>query len=696
MPIHATDTGWILETDHTGYAFGLNAAGLLVHTYWGARLPSPADYPAPPAPLGWASFNNPPQLAQEEYPGYEEMKFTDPCVLATFADGVRGTVLRFECAETLPGATPELCILLRDTAYPLRVTLHYRLHERYDLIERWATLANLGDDPITIERAWSAQWHLPIGGNYRLSYLHGRWLDEAHLRRELLAPGRKVIESRRLTTGHQHNPWFAIDQGAADEEQGEVWFGTLAWSGNWQIAAEVTEFQSTRVSIGLNDWDFAWRLRAGEPLVVPSSYAGYTAAGHGAASRALHDFIRDTLLPHGHALHKVLYNSWEATTFAVDEPSQIALAELAAAMGVELFVMDDGWFHGRSSDKAGLGDWWPDARKFPRGLGPLIERVQALGMEFGIWIEPEMVNPNSELYRAQPDWVLHFPTRTRSEARNQLILNFARPDVQEYIIGQIDRLLSDHPIAFVKWDMNRNASEPGWPGAPGDQRELWVRYVHGLYHVWGTLRARHPHVIWQSCSGGGGRADMGILRLADQIWVSDNTEPSARLGIQEGFSQIFPANTMEAWVTDMGAAYLPLEFRMHVSMCGSLGIGANLHHWGQAGRAEAAHWIALYKQIRAVVQLGDMYRLRSPQQHAFSAVQYVSKDRQEAVLFAFRTHLPLPAQLPLLYLRGLDPAARYEVEGEPGARSGAAWMQAGLRVELADFQSTVRRIRRVL
>ncbi|HEU5100001.1 MAG TPA: alpha-galactosidase, partial [Roseiflexaceae bacterium] len=388
------------------------------------------------------------------------------------------------------------------------------------------------------------------------------------------------------------------------------------------------------------------------------------------------------------------------TTFDVDEASQIALAELAAEIGVELFVMDDGWFHGRDDDTAGLGDWWPDPRKFPNGLAPLVERVNALGMDFGLWVEPEMVNPNSELYRAHPDWVIHFPGRTRNTGRDQLILNFARADVQAYIIEMLDRLLADHNIVFIKWDMNRNVSEPGWPDAPGDQRELWVRYVYGLYHVWGTLRERHPHVIWQSCSGGGGRADLGILRLADQIWVSDNTEPAARLAIQEGFSQVFPANTMEAWVTDMGDATLPLEFRMHVSMCGSLGIGGHLIHWGAEGRAEAARWIARYKEIREIVQFGDMYRLRSPQSHPYSAVQYLSKDRSEGVLFAFCTHLPPPAQLPPLYLRGLDPEARYEVEGFAGPRSGSAWMHAGLQLELGDthstnFQSTVRSIRRV-
>ncbi|HEU5012024.1 MAG TPA: alpha-galactosidase, partial [Roseiflexaceae bacterium] len=685
----------VLETRATSYALGLNKAGLLTHRYWGARLPQPDDYPAPTNPRGWASFNNPAQLTPEEYPGYEDAKYSEPCFKATFADGVRDVVLRFDSAEVQAGDTPELHLHLRDTAYPLRVTLHYRVHEAYDLIERWVTATNEGDAPIMLERIWSAQWHLPPGETYRLTHATGRWLDETQLRRESLLEGVKVLESRRITTSHHHQPWFALDRGHATEDTGNVWFGVLAWSGNWKLAAEATNFGSTRVSIGLNDWDFAWRLEPGTSFDAPSSFAGYTSDGFGSASRRLHDFIRDTILPHGHAIHKVLYNSWEATTFDVDEESQIKLAELAADMGIELFVMDDGWFQGRNSDNAGLGDWWPDAKKFPHGLQPLIKQVNALGMEFGLWIEPEMVNPDSDLYRAHPDWVIHFPTRERTLARDQLILNMGRADVQDYIIGQIDKLLSENNIAFIKWDMNRNVSEPGWPDAPGDQREIWVRYVEGLYRVWGTLRERHPDVVWQSCSGGGGRADLAILRLADQIWVSDNTEPTARLNIQEGYSQIFPANTMEAWVTDMGADYLPLQFRFHVSMCGSLGVGGHLIHWGPELRAIGAEQIALYKAIRHIVQLGDQYRLRSPQEHAFSAVQYISKDRSEGVLFAFRTHLPPPAQLPPLYLRGLDPDARYEVEGIDGARSGAAWMHAGLHVELQDFGSTVRRIRRV-
>ena len=694
MPILDRGNYWILETDRTSYVFGVNARGLLVHAYWGARLPHAEDYPAAPDTGDYASWSGPGHLLPEEYPVHGGVKFTEPCLKLAFAGGVRDTVLHFASAEIIVGAYPELRITLRDAHYPLHVVIGYRVRERHDLIERWAEIRNTGDAPVTLDRVWSALWHLPWGGQYRLSHLFGRWFEEWRICRELLQPGVKVMESRRITTSHSANPWFAIDRGGADETQGEIWFGVLAWSGNWKLVAEMTEYGATRVGIGVNDWDFAWRLHAGETFTTPASVAGYTTGGLGAASRTLHDYARDRL-PHGKTLHPVLYNSWEAVFFDVNEASQMAVAERAAQMGVELFVMDDGWFHGRAIDNAGLGDWWPDEQKFPNGLTPLIERVNALGMDFGLWLEPEMVNPDSDLYRAHPDWVIHFPTRPRTEMRNQLILNLGRTDVQEYLIALLDRLLAKHNIKFIKWDMNRNVSEPGWPDAPGDVRELWVRYVQGVYRVWSTLAQRHPQVLWQSCSGGGGRVDFGMLRMVDQFWVSDNTEATARLGIQEGFSQFMPAITMEAQVTHMGRPLMSLPFRFHVSMMGVLGISDDLLKWSDADLATGAEMIALYKEIRPIVQLGDQYRLLSAQGQDFTAVQYVSKDMAEGVLFAFRVHMPEPARIPPICLRGLEPNAHYTVDGFDGVRSGAAWMNLGLRIDLGNGKSTVRRIRRV-
>lgn len=700
MSIVRTPHRWILQTDTTAYALGINPSGRVVTAYRGPRLPHADDYPPPPDSGEWASFNGPAHLMPEEYPAYAGRSYAEPCLKVTFADAVRDAVLVYRDG-VIDDTADTLTITLSDAHYPLTVTLHYRVHPHYDLIERWATLTNTGDAPITLERVFSAQWHMPDRIAYRLSHLTGRWNDEFILHRQPLPTGVTQLESRRLTSSHQHQPWFALDDGTATETTGGVYFGVLAWSGNWKLTAEVTHMGMTRLGIGLNDWDFDWTLEAGASFVTPASLGGYSAEGFGGASRRLHDYIRDRVVPHGPAVdHKVLYNSWEATLFDVDVASQKRLADLAAAMGIELFVMDDGWFHGRTSDRAGLGDWWPDETKFPDGLSPLIDHVRGLGMDFGLWIEPEMVNPDSDLYRAHPDWTIHFPTRTPTTARNQLILNMAREDVRDYLFARFDALLTQHAIAFIKWDMNRNISEPGWPAAGDRQRELWVRYVQGVYDLWGRLRARHPHVIWQSCSGGGGRVDLGILHHADQVWPSDNTEAPARLRIQEGFSQVYPASIMEAWVTDSGERHIPLSFRFHVSMAGVLGVGGHLLHWTADERAQAAALIAQYKGIRRIVQQGDQYRLLSAYGGAVSAVQYMAKDSETGVLLAWRTHLPNPAILPRVHPCGLRPGGRYTIEGierdgVPVVRTGAAWMQIGIDLVLRDFDSTLRRIQRV-
>lgn len=691
MPIHHLYNTWILETNQMGYAMGINTDGFLTHSYWGKRLKSLIEYPTPPKGEKWASFNNAAHLTPEEYPTWNGMKYTEPDVLVSFSDGVRDFVLNYDSFKMKTASTPELCLIFHDDHYPVRLILQYRLYESANLIERWVSISNFGDEPLNIERIFSACWNLPHGTGYWFSHLSGRWNDEMHFNRELLTQGLKVIESRRLTTSHHHNPWFAIDEGDANEDYGKVWFGALAWSGNWKLEAEVTDCESTRIHIGLNDWDFAWKLKKGETFITPSTLAGFTINGFGEASRNLHDHIRNRIIPHGKTPHKVLYNSWEATSFDVDEESQTKLAEIAAEIGVELFVMDDGWFHGRKDDHSGLGDWWPDESKYPNGLSPLIKNVNALGMEFGLWIEPEMVNPDSELYRSHPDWVIHFPTRQRSESRNQLILNLGRADVRDYLFNVIDKLLTENNIRFIKWDMNRNVSEPGWPDAPGDPREIWVRYVEGLYSLWGNLQLKHPHVVWQSCSGGGGRADLGILRLADQIWVSDNTNACSRLWIQEGFSRVFPAITMESWVTDVWKESLSLEFRFHVSMCGVLGIGADLRLWDKTERTEAAKLIRDYKAIRHIIQLGDQYRLLSVVKDKLVAIQYISKDKQEGVLFVFRTFLPDPIDLPMICLRGFDPVLFYKMDNDPQPRSGLAWMERGLKFDLKNFQSIMIR-----
>jgi len=699
MPVHAiSESAWVLETDNTAYALALNDQGALVHTYWGPRLPSLSDYPAPPPSEGYASFNGPGQLWREEYPAHGGgLKYTEPCLKVSFGDGVRDCWLSLVQA-TIDAPGRKLTLRLHDAAYGLEVQLEYVAHEACDIIERSGLIAYGGKLRVVLERAFSAQWHLPYGDSYRLTHFTGRWNDEFILRREPLTHGVKVLESRRLTTSHHHHPSFFVDRGAADEDQGEVWFGTLASSGNWKLCAEVTDFGSTRLSLGVNDWDFAWQLGTGSSTFrLPACFGGYSAAGFGQASRNLHSLIR-ARLPHPNAPRKVLFNSWEVSGFAVDVESQKRYAELAADLGVELFVIDDGWFKGRDHDAAGLGDWTPDPRKFPDGLGPLIDHVKSLGMDFGLWIEPEMVNPDSDLYRQHPDWVLHFPNRPRTTARNQLILNLAHPEVQRHLRDSLTRLLSENAIDFIKWDMNRNASEVGWgmDGPPeGDPRQLWVQYTEGLYALWGSLARSFPHIHWQTCSGGGGRIDAAILTLADQAWISDNTDPTRRLPMQESYSYIFPLNTLESWVTDMGAPYLPLEFRFHVSMVGVLGIGANITRWDDDQKALARRMIAQYKRLRPLIQGGQLYRLLSAQSPASTSALLILDDQaREGVLFAYRSYAPQPTLPSALRLRGLVPEGRYQVEGL-GCKSGAAWMHSDTLLSLGNFESRLLRVERI-
>jgi alpha-galactosidase len=379
----------------------------------------------------------------------------------------------------------------------------------------------------------------------------------------------------------------------------------------------------------------------------------------------------------------------------------MALAEKAAKMGVERFVIDDGWFGQRKNDHAGLGDWYVNKQKFPGGLKPLIDKVQSLGMDFGIWVEPEMVNPNSDLYRNHSDWVLNFTGRPRTEGRNQLVLNMARKDVHDYTLEWLDKLLTENKISFLKWDYNRNWSEPGWPAVPVDeQKNVYVDFIRNYYDILAQLRKRHPDVEIESCSGGGGRVDLGVLRLSDEVWTSDNTDAFDRLYIQNGFTYAYTPAVMMAWVTDsptwVNHRPLSLEYRFLSSMQGSLGVGANLNHWKDEDFATASRMIAAYKEIRETVHRGQLYRLLQPESSEQSVTESVARDGKQAVLFTFlhssRENYPFPT----VRLRGLDenavyavkPIAGKAVESTPTTATGGYWMHHGMDVVLkGDFQA---------
>jgi alpha-galactosidase len=592
---------WMLTTRFNSYAMGIGKDGQLQHLYWGGPLWRIEDIPAAAAGSEISSFDPHQMLENEEFPGWGGPRFYEPALKISRADGDRDLVLQY---VSYHAGQDKLDIALKDIRDDIQVTLHYRLYAETGILSRSATIRNGTKQEITVESAQSAAWYLPPGDGYRLSYLSGRWAAETQLNQEPIHEGMKVLESRLGHTGHNLNPWFAVDAGDADEEHGSVWFGALAWSGNWRIAIEQTPYKQVRVTGGLNTFDFADRLKPGEEFSTPDFYAGFSPNGFGEASRLLHNLERSEIEPHKAQarVRPVLYNSWEATEFSVNEASQEALADKAAKLGVELFVMDDGWFGKRNTDKAGLGDWTPNPEKFPNGLNPLIDYVNHAGMDFGLWVEPEMVNPDSDLYRAHPDWVMNFKGRPRSELRQQLVLNVARDDVKEYIFGFLDKLASEYNIRYFKWDMNRIFSEPGWPEqAPADQKKLWAQYVANLYEILGRLRAKHPNLEIESCSGGGGRVDLGILHYVDEVWPSDNTEAFDRLRIQEGFSEAYAAKFMSAWVTDVpntNGRSTPLQYRFLVAMQGALGIGANLNKWSAEDTQVGTRMVAQHGAVR--------------------------------------------------------------------------------------------------
>lgn len=553
-----------------------------------------------------------------------------------------------------------LRIHLQDPAQPFSVTLCYRLTPEHDIIERWLELQNNGDTPVLVEQCSFASLHLPPR-TCEVTTVHGAWAAEFTQQRQTLPIGSFSIGHRSVQTGHFFNPFFLANRpGQAWEESGTVYFGALAFSGAWQLTFDHQHSGDVRVIGGYNPFDFELKLVPGERHITPAFVCGVSENGWGGASRRLHRFTRERVLPNT-PIRPVLYNSWEATYFALNVDGQLALAQKAAALGVELFVVDDGWFGGRRTDFAGLGDWWVSPAVFPVGLQPLITEVHNFGMQFGLWFEPEMVNPDSDLYRQHPDWVLHFPGRPRTEARFQLVLDFGREEVVDYIFTAMDTMLSAHDIDFIKWDMNRNVSEPGSVVS----KAIWRAHVAGVYALMDRLRQKYPQLSIQSCSGGGGRIDLGILGRTDQVWTSDNTDAFDRMRIQEGFSLAYPARAMEAWVTHeqnhQTGRISELSTRFDVAMRGVLGIGSNLNDLDERELKEYARYIAFYKKIRHVVQDGDLYRLARLEEEGATAVLYVLADGSEAVYsMAVQQHLLGRYRSPAC-LRGLISDAVYAI-----------------------------------
>jgi len=692
-----------IDAADMSYVLGINEKKQVQTLYWGKRLSNADSFAAAQANSGPSSFDLPINTSGQEFVAWGGGLYVEPDLKVTFPDGNRDLVLQY-VSHTIEGN--KLIIRLKDISQEVYVDLQYQADAATGILRRSARLQNGTSSPLTVEQIASGTWNLPRGTDYRLRYLTGRWAGEWNLHEQTIQPGKTILESRRGSTGAQNNPWFAIDRNNSnDQDTGDVWFGALGWSGSWQISVEQDQIQQVRVTGGPNSFDFGYRLAPGRHLQTPYFYAGYSHDGIGGASRLLHRFELFSILPHAPnpKLRPVLYNSWEATTFDVNEAGQMALAEKAASLGVERFVMDDGWFGQRANDHSGLGDWYVNQQKFPHGLKPLIDKVHTLGMDFGLWVEPEMVNPDSDLYRKHPDWVLNFPGRPKTEARNQLVLNLARPDVRAYVFDFLDKLLNENNIAFLKWDYNRNWSEPGWPAAPaGAEKNVYVDFTQNFYSILAELRQKHPNVEIESCSGGGSRVDLGVMQYTDEVWPSDNTDAFDRLLIQNGFTYAYSPGVMMAWVTDspnwVNQRTLPLEYRFLSSMQGSLGIGADLNKWNSDDFAKATRMVAQYKAIRETIQRGQLYRLITPEKNSeHSVTESVSRDGRQAVTFAFLHSSKELYPYPRIHLRGLNADAFYTIAAfagklasdTPTTASGAYWMERGIDVEMrGDFQAS--------
>ncbi|MDB8551854.1 alpha-galactosidase [Turicibacter sanguinis] len=672
-----------LETNKTTYAFAVDNMGLLRHLYWGPKVNNLEDFDVPA--LAEMSSNDPIlDLTDEEYPVFGGMRYKEHCLKVNFADGTRDIEYRYvgytQTEETL-------VIHLKDAHYEFEFDLHYKVYEVQDLIERTVSVRNTGNDIIGIEKVHSGQIHLPYQ-DLTLTSSHGRWLAEFQEFKQPLGQGKIVLENRRGISTHHHNPFFVLDH-QASETNGEVYFGVLKLSGNFQTIIEPRPYGGTLVQMGISSHDCVISLQPGEEFMAPSMLVGYTNSGFEAMTHAMNDFAKQHVLRDG--VRPVLYNSWEATEFDVHCDEQIALAKKAKEMGVELFVIDDGWFGQRHSDADGLGDWYVNTDKFPEGLTPLISAVKEMGMMFGIWIEPEMVNSPTQLLKDHPDWIYHFENRMNDTSRNQMVLNVTLPEVQEFIFNMIDDLLANYEIDYIKWDANRPISQTGI------SRDMWYRHIEAVYDIARRVKEKYPNLLLEACASGGGRVDYGMLDSFDDFWTSDNTDAYDRLTIQRTYSYVYPIKAMRAWVTDANnRSTIPLTFKFHSAMMGTLGMGCNILKFTEEEMELSRQLIEEYKEIRHIIQDGDFYRLNPITSNNYQVYEYANED--EAVLFVFLPQTQISRLGACIKMRGLDADARYEfnLSDDLIIKSGSYLMNHGIQVKLSgDYASTIIKFKKI-
>jgi alpha-galactosidase len=681
---------WV-ETQNASINFRVGDDKRLYQTHFGARTSSPGQRT---------------DMNVEALPPFGERQIWAPALRATHADGNTSTALEVvgQSTRAIDANVSLQKIELKDPSYPFFVTLNFRTYRAQDIIEMWTEIRHQENGPVTL---WEFASASPVfdGRDYNLSQFHGGHTNEMNLTTEKLSFGQKTLESRLGVRTHQFNlPSFWLSREASvGEESGEVWAGSLAYSGNFAFNFEVDPDGRLRAICGMNPEDSQYPLPRNTTFQTPPMVWAWSGAGRGPLSRNFHDYARKYVLRDGNRPRATLLNNWEATFFNFDQKKLVSLFDGAKELGIELFLLDDGWFgskYPRNDDTQGLGDWMVDKKKLPDGLSYLTAQAKQRGLRFGLWVEPEMVNPRSELFEKHPDWAIRQPKRPLDLGRNQLVLDLTRPQVKAYVQKILDDVLTQNPgISYLKWDCNRYITQPGSTYlAAGEQSKLWIDYNRALYEILEHVATKYPNVELMICSGGGGRVDYGSLRYAHEFWPSDNTDPLRRIGMQWGYSHFFPAMTLSSHVTRWGER--PLKFAFDVAMSGRMGMDYDTSHLSAPDKQFAREAIAAYKSIRDVVQLGDLYRLEAPTEGARTSLVYATPDKSRAVAFAFQSQDSAASKLAL---RGLNATRRYLVReinlragitsgiAENGqVMSGEALMKGGLSLPLSKrFDSSV-------
>ena len=732
----ATENTFFLHGARSTYALAVHPSGVLQHLYWGATL-SPAPRGAFPqiafAALDPVARNRdieiPLSLLPQEYPTANTGDTRPPALDVEHADGTRAAFLIYQshtitfgkpALAGLPATYVEsaseaetLAITLADEASGLQVVLTYTVFAGRDVIARSACIVNAGRTPVTLRRALSVTVDF---SHHKLDFIRlpGAWGRERWVERDRLHSGGQTIGSRRGASSHQDHPFFALVSPGTTEEHGSAYGFSLVYSGNHFGEADVDPFFQTRASLGIHPDLFAWRLEPGEVFQTPEVVLAFSASGVGGMSRQFHSLYRERLC-RGRwrdAERPIVINNWEATFFDFTAAKILAIAEVAKKIGVETLVLDDGWFGKRNNDKSSLGDWFLNQEKLPVGLGDLARQVNALGLGFGLWFEPEMISPDSELYRAHPDWCLHIPGRNRSQSRNQLVLDFSRSEVVDAIYAQVAAVLQSAPITYVKWDMNRHLSEVASLGRePARQGETFHRHILGVYAFMERITTEFPAVLFESCSGGGGRYDPGILFYMPQTWASDNADPISRLKIHHGTSLVYPPCTMDAAIAvspnHCFHRSMSIRTRAHGAMAGLFGFQLDLSKFTASEIADSIEMTALAKRTRKLRATGNLHRLRDPFIEECGAWAIVAPDQSEAVVTYL--HRLAEAALPPMRLSaghptfshlqvpGLDADATYRsTHGPAGEWRGDFLIHVGLPFEItSDFESVFWHLQRV-